>query len=305
MQLGRRFTHAVIAAPQQQIEDGFVHLDYRLVAFPACRGVAAPDIDMLDGLIGGARRRALGSVRRVIAYLRQPGPPDHALACTHAALNRLAPERLPEDLSGRARFIDAAHPASADGLSEVVSWWQERGGQLSCFTATPYRGDGRPVAIDGRRRYRRSLAEHRAEGFAPRHLESESVALGRPGDVITPGQFTGEDSPPPDYFDGLVTAIGRKGVEDGKPKAMGRVPPMRGGSEGLVNRLLDALAAEGARTRDATGTTAEDKRRFHLHRRLRSLARERRRRWRWRLRRPCWPQWGQGWRLGAQRTTRT
>jgi hypothetical protein len=231
--------------------------------------VAAPDIEVLDGLIWGARRSELGSVRRVIAYLRQPGPPDHALACTHAALNRLAPERLPEDLSGRALFIDEAHHASADGLSEVVSWWQERGGQLYCFTATPYRGDGRPVAIDGMRLYRRSLAEHLAEGFAPRHLESEIVALGRPGDVITPGQFTGEDSPPPDYFDGLVTAICRKGVEDGKPKAMVRVPPMRGGSEGLVNRLLDALAAEGARTLDATGTTAEDKRRF-----LRELAAE-------------------------------
>ena len=37
---------------------------------------------------------------------------------------------------------------------------------------------------------------------------------------------------------------------------------MRGGSEGLVNRLLHALAAEGARTLNATGTRAEDKRRF-------------------------------------------
>jgi hypothetical protein len=95
------------------------------------------------------------------------------------------------------------------------------------------------------------------------------VALGRPGDAITAGQFTGEDAPPPSYFDGLVTAICRKWVDDGKPKAIVRVPPMRGGSEGLVNRLLRALAAEGARTLDATGTTAEDKRRF-----LRALATE-------------------------------
>jgi superfamily II DNA or RNA helicase len=262
MQLGRRFTHAVIAAPQQQIEDGFVHLDYRLVGFPACQGVAAPDIEVPEGLIWGARRSELGSVRRVIAYLRQPGPLDHALACTHAALNRLAPERLPEDLSGKALFIDEAHHASADGLSEIVTLWQDRGGQLYFFTATPYRGDGRPVALDGMRLYRRSLAEHMAEGFAPRHLESEIVALGRPGDAITAGQFTGEDAPPPDYFDGLVMAICRKWVDDGKPKAIVRVPPMRGGSEGLVNRLLHALAAEGARTLDATGTAAEDKRRF-------------------------------------------
>ncbi|HTU92882.1 MAG TPA: DEAD/DEAH box helicase family protein [Gemmataceae bacterium] len=44
MQLGQRFTHAVIAAPQQQIEHAFVHPDYRLVAFPNCQGVATPDI---------------------------------------------------------------------------------------------------------------------------------------------------------------------------------------------------------------------------------------------------------------------
>jgi hypothetical protein len=93
---------------------------------------------------------------------------------------------------------------------------------------------------------RRSLAEHMAEGFAPRHLESEIIALGRPGDAITAGQFTGEDAPPPSYFDGLVAAICRKWVDDGRPRAIVRVPPMRGGSEGLVKRLLDARAAEGA-----------------------------------------------------------
>jgi hypothetical protein len=101
-----------------------------------------------------------------------------------------------------------------------------------------------------------------AEGFAPRHLDSEIVALGRPGDAITAGQFTGEDAPPPSYFDGLVKAICRRWVDDGKPKAIVRVPPMRGGSEGLVCRLLDALTAEGARALDATGTGVEDRRRF-------------------------------------------
>ena len=37
-------------------------------------------------------------------------------------------------------------PPSADGLSQIVSVWRERGGQLFFFTATPYRGDRRPVA---------------------------------------------------------------------------------------------------------------------------------------------------------------
>ena len=71
------------------------------------------------------------------------------------------------DLSGKALFIDEAHHASADGLSQIVSTWRERGGQLFFFTATPYRGDGRPVAVEGMQLFRRSLAEHMAEGFAP------------------------------------------------------------------------------------------------------------------------------------------
>src|SRR5260370_13512001 len=96
------------------------------------------------------------------------------------------------------------------------------------------------------RAFRRSLAEHMADGFAPRHLESEIVALGQPGDAITPGQFTGEEAPPSSYFDGLVAAICRRWLEDGKPKAIVRVPPMQGGRSGeLVRRLKEAFQAVG------------------------------------------------------------
>src|SRR4051794_29157553 len=85
MRLGRRFTHAVIAAPQEQIERGFVHRDYQVIAFPDCRGVAVPSIQVPASLIKGARQSSLGAVKRVVHYLRQPGPLDHAFACTHAA----------------------------------------------------------------------------------------------------------------------------------------------------------------------------------------------------------------------------
>src|SRR4051794_35503259 len=196
MHLGRRFGHAVISAPQEQIEAGFVKRDYQVIAFPACPGVAVPPIQVPKALIKGARESRLGSVKRVIHYLRQPGPLDHAFACTHAALNRLTPDDLPADLSGKALFIDEAHHASADGLSQLDALWRERGGQLFFFTATPYRGDGRPVRLDNMRAFRRSLAEHMAEGFAPRHLDSEIVALGQPGDAITAAGWTGEEGPP-------------------------------------------------------------------------------------------------------------
>src|SRR5262245_65460951 len=210
MHLGRRFSHAVISAPQEQIEQGFVKRDYQVITFPDCPGVAVPPIQVPRALIKGARESRLGSVKRVIHYLRQPGPLDHAFACTHAALNRITPEDLPADLAGMALFIDEAHHASADGLSQIVTLWRDRGGQLFFFTATPYRGDGRPVRLDGMRAFRRALAENMAEGFAPRHLDSEIVALGQPGDAITAAQFTGEEAPPRCYFDGLIAAICRR-----------------------------------------------------------------------------------------------
>src|SRR5713226_3649494 len=267
MHLGQRFSHAVISAPQEQIEQGFTKRDYDTIVFPDCLGAAVPSIIAPNqghtALIKGSRESRLGSVKRVIHYLRQPGPLDHAFACTHATLNLLTPEDLPADLSGKALFIDEAHHASADGLSQIVTLWRQRGGHLFFFTATPYRGDGRPVRLEGMRAFRRSLAEHMAEGFAPRHLESEIVALGQPGDAITAGQFTGEEAPPSSYFEGLVATICRRWAEDGKPKAIVRVPPMKGGRSGeLVSRLMQALELQGARVLDPTGTSATDKQRF-------------------------------------------
>src|SRR5438067_311828 len=239
MHLGQRFSHAVISAPQEQIEQGFVKRDYQVIAFPDCQGVAVPSIQVPKALIKGARESRFGAVKRLNHNLRQPGPLDHAFACTHAALNCLTPEDLPADLAGKALFIDEAHHASADGLSQIVTLWRERGGRLFFFTATPYRGDGRPVRLEGMRAFRCSLAEHMAEGFAPRHLESEIVALGQPGDAITAGQFTGEEAPPSSYFEELVAEICRRWLEDGRQKAIVRVPPMQGGRSGeLVSRLI-------------------------------------------------------------------
>src|ERR1700733_12825614 len=146
MHLGKRFTHAVISAPQEQIEQGFVKRDYNVVAFLERPGVAVPSIQVPKHTILGARDSKVGSVKRVLQYLRQPGPLDHAFACTHAALNRITTDGLPADLTDKALFLDEAHHASADGLAQIVALWRDRGGQLFFFTATPYRGDGRSVA---------------------------------------------------------------------------------------------------------------------------------------------------------------
>src|SRR3984885_1014077 len=55
MHLGKRFSHAVISAPQEQIEQGFVKRDYSVVAFPQRRGVAVPSIQVPNHTILGAR----------------------------------------------------------------------------------------------------------------------------------------------------------------------------------------------------------------------------------------------------------
>src|SRR2546421_11631479 len=65
MHLGRRFSHAVIAAPQEQIEQGFVQRDYQVIAFPDWPGVAQPAIAAPEKLIRGARLSGLGSVKQI------------------------------------------------------------------------------------------------------------------------------------------------------------------------------------------------------------------------------------------------
>src|SRR6266436_6390736 len=55
LHLGRRFGHAVISAPQEQIEQGFVKRDYQVITYPACPGVAVQPIQVPKALIKGAR----------------------------------------------------------------------------------------------------------------------------------------------------------------------------------------------------------------------------------------------------------
>ena len=99
MHLGKQFTHAVISAPQEQTEEGFTKRDYK-IAFSTAQGVAVPLMQVpnetLHPLITGARAsRSLGSVKRVVAFLRQSGPsPPTTWPClpsaTRASVNSSA-----------------------------------------------------------------------------------------------------------------------------------------------------------------------------------------------------------------------
>src|SRR5437899_8398234 len=59
MHLGQRFSHAVISAPQEQIEQGFVKRDYQVIAFPDAHAVAVPALQVPPPLIKGARESRL------------------------------------------------------------------------------------------------------------------------------------------------------------------------------------------------------------------------------------------------------
>jgi len=74
MQLGQRFTHAIISAPQEQIEHGFVHRDYQRVDWSPHAGVAVPAVEVPEEIILASRKSDLGSVRQIRSYLRLPGP---------------------------------------------------------------------------------------------------------------------------------------------------------------------------------------------------------------------------------------
>src|SRR5580692_11173473 len=53
MHLGPRFSHALISAPQEQIEQGFVIRVYQTITFPQCAGIAQPAFAAPRRLIRG------------------------------------------------------------------------------------------------------------------------------------------------------------------------------------------------------------------------------------------------------------
>jgi hypothetical protein len=127
--LGQRFTHAIISAPQEQIEQGFVRRDYQAIAFPDCQGVAQPVHAAPEQFIRGARRSGLGSVRQIAAYLRQPGPLDTAVPSRgvlpgFASFTRSSYSLIPRSRASRAR------PAFPRWKRAVVLRWSTHPGTL-------------------------------------------------------------------------------------------------------------------------------------------------------------------------------
>ena len=249
---GRPFDNILIAAPQQQIEAGFVHRPFDAVRLGDGRAVELP-----KGLLRAARAERGGSVDSIRSYLESPS--GHALVTTHAALVR--PIGLPEDCKRKLLIIDEAHHWPSRSMQVVVHEWRRRGGRVLFATATPFRADGLEVHQEGVRVIRRSLAQHMSEGFAPRRLESSIQPVGEGNVLVTPRQVRGEEPPDPAQVEAIDDALVENWERDGRPKAIVRLPPISGGSGAFVAGVISQFVARGARVLDATGTDPRDKRR--------------------------------------------
>jgi hypothetical protein len=258
--LGTRFNRVLIAAPQRQIEEGFTGgeegLRYDRVQYPD----SSSTIQIPPGFIEASREVSYGSRGRILSYLALPQ--SHALACTHAALSTLDMSVLPTDCSSILMVVDEAHHAPAEGLGAFIDEFERRGGTLHFYTATPWRADDKPVVRPEMRVIRRSLAQHMAEGWAPPHLAHELVVVGAPGAKVSAPEFYGEAPLPRSFEQDLVDKLVAKWRADSEPKAIIRVPPVRGGAHGLVRRIAEAFGAIGAHVLDASGVGNERQRLF-------------------------------------------
>ncbi|MFT2689507.1 hypothetical protein [Clavibacter zhangzhiyongii] len=97
---------------------------------------------------------------------------------------------------GLREQLRAVEVVAAEGVDDVLVLARERGGRrdpLGHVVGAAEVGEGvRPHAL--LRRAHEQLAELRAEGAEPAHLDAERIRPGRPGaQLLVPGQQVGDD----------------------------------------------------------------------------------------------------------------
>ena len=254
--LNNPFHHIVIAAPQQQIEESFLSEESRVLEFPTEIGVTSSTIKVEPELIIQLRDNGRdGVVHNLKRYL--DNTLNYAIVCTHQSLTYEEPEDiLPFSLIRYLLILDEAHHQSADALAKFIKLWKARGGQLLYATATPFRKDGRPVLREGMKSFRRLIAQHMEEGFAPAELNNEIIGVSVPN-AVSALEFTGDEITEP-HRALVIDAIYEAWERDGKPKAIIRVPS--GNSQEFISDLIQKFA--GVKILNGAGTDTKDKERF-------------------------------------------
>jgi superfamily II DNA or RNA helicase len=256
-----KFTHIIIAAPQQQIEEGFLFDKDITIKYHQINGVCSSDLKITENLFHPLREDNGGISNNIKKYLDDKTN-NFIATCTHAALNRIIKEdesdpcdidlTLPLDLSTCLLVIDEAHHASADALGSFINSWKERDGVLLFATATPYRKDGREVIREDMELFRRPLAEHMEEGFAPKTLYNEIIGVS--AEDVNAEEFTGEEISNLEHRKIIIEALCEAYERDDKPKLIIRIPP--GKSEDFMKDLQDTFELRflGIRILNGVGT---------------------------------------------------
>lgn len=247
----------LIITTQEHIEDAFTDRAYETVL--RTNGKTVP---CFKEKIVAARDEDNSSVAAVVSFMAAPiADTKYAMVCTHAAFARIDPlATLPSNLENFVLLVDEAQHVPAARLSQLIEGVSRRGGRLLYFTATGFRADGDPVLRDGMLVLRRTLAQHMEEGHAPEKVVTSIVAVR--ANHVSAEQFAGEEVPPEDMQDLLVTEMVNAWKADDRPKSIVRVPGVRGGAGPLVAKAVAAFKKEGARVLDVSGNTTADRKRF-------------------------------------------
>ena len=285
---------ATITAPQGHIEAGFIHRTVQTVVLDANTDLEHT-IVIPKNFVRAAResKESGDSSREEISKFLVNGKGDtHVLACTHAALaaidsiTKKLVINLPDDCSRILLIPDEGHHWSSENiLGQVLAEFIKRGGKLLFPTATPSRADGtfnngnaalgiEPINLTY---ITRTMAQHMIEGHAPKRLKHAIVryAIGyTPSDA----QQMGNKMPPCEYLPELVEKMTVAWIKDGCPKAYFTIPSSSVERGLSPNEFYTALAAELQNQKyasviyailgrcpvilNATGTKAEDKKRF-------------------------------------------
>lgn len=249
----KHMTHAVILAPQVQIEDGFMPSpEGKQITIPQ---VSEDGVSILapiqihparDGVRGGwmklrnddsdSRNGALDT------YLKSTNPVYDCVLTTHSTFHRWSKGRN-YSLKGRVLFVDEGHHAGeTTELGVGIKKWLKNGGKIVFITATAFRTDRNGVFDDVTARVIRTMAEHARDGkYAPKDFRLSNYNLSMEAHDIN--EATGR-SLPKDTAEAAEEMVA-KWVEDGRPKTIVNVPSI--GSVEWAYKLEAAFLKAGAK----------------------------------------------------------
>lgn len=262
-------THAVILAPQLQIEDSFMpDKDGFEVLIPnkATDGISiikpVKILPKQNGTSGGwyQLRETEGSRGEDLStYLTSKDPAYDCVLTTHSGFQSWHKGTLGEtfDLKGKILYVDEAHHAgNATGLGEAIQKWLTQGGKVVYITATAFRTDRNTLFEKVKARFIRTMSEHAQDGtFAPEHFILANYNLSM--SATNSAEAQGKVLPQVDTstLESAAMDLAAKWINDGSPKVVVNVPAR--GSEKWAERLETSFRALGARVINAVGATKE------------------------------------------------